>query len=42
MEADYKLYLVTDSTDAILKGRHLPTVVKEAIDGGVKWSSRTS
>lgn len=32
---DYSLYLVTDSTDAILKGRHLPTIVKGAIEGGV-------
>lgn len=33
-QVNYSLYLVTDSTDAILKGRHLPTVVKEAIEGG--------
>jgi hypothetical protein len=41
MEADYSLYLVTDSTDAILKGRHLPTIVKEAIEGGSPTNAAT-
>lgn len=31
---DYSLYLVTDSTTPVLKGRHLPTIVQEAIRGG--------
>lgn len=34
-DVEYSLYLVTDSTPAILKGGHLPTVVKDAIEGGV-------
>ena len=34
MKIDFSLYLVTDSTAPILRGRHLPTVVKEAIEGG--------
>ncbi|KAI2788064.1 putative thiamine biosynthetic bifunctional enzyme [Penicillium oxalicum] len=35
MPLDLSLYLVTDSTPAILKGRDLCTVVEEAIKGGV-------
>ena len=35
MAPDYSLYLVTDSTAAILGDRDLATVVDEAIDGGV-------
>lgn len=34
-QVDYSLYLVTDSTPAILKGRDLIEVVKEALEGGV-------
>ena len=34
MAVDYSLYLVTDSTDAILGTRDLVTVVSEAIEGG--------
>ena len=35
MEADYSLYLVTDSTPAILGDRDLVSVVTEALKGGV-------
>ncbi|KAA8650433.1 hypothetical protein EYZ11_011374 [Aspergillus tanneri] len=35
MQFDLSLYLVTDSTPAILKGRDLCTVVEEALKGGV-------
>ncbi|QDS75172.1 hypothetical protein FKW77_008375 [Venturia effusa] len=35
MEVDYSLYLVTDSTEPILKGRDLSQVVDAAIQGGV-------
>ncbi|CAG8918512.1 unnamed protein product [Penicillium salamii] len=35
MSVDLSLYLVTDSTPAILKGRDLCTVVEQAIQGGV-------
>ena len=35
MAIDYSLYLVTDSTDAVLGDRDLPTVVEAAIQGGV-------
>ncbi|KAF1987956.1 hydroxyethylthiazole kinase [Aulographum hederae CBS 113979] len=35
MKPDYSLYLVTDSTEPILKGRDLVQVVKDAIAGGV-------
>ncbi|KAI9760955.1 MAG: hypothetical protein M4579_001331 [Chaenotheca gracillima] len=35
MTVDYSLYLVTDSTPAILKGRDILEVVKAALDGGV-------
>jgi hypothetical protein len=38
MAVDYSLYLVTDSTKAILQGRHLPSIVKAAIEGGVNKS----
>ena len=35
MAPDYSLYLVTDSTEAVLGDKHLPTVVESAIEGGV-------
>ncbi|KAJ5386869.1 hypothetical protein N7509_009410 [Penicillium cosmopolitanum] len=35
MAVDLSLYLVTDSTPAILKGRDICTVVEEALKGGV-------
>lgn len=35
-EVDYSLYLVTDSTPAILQGRDLGDIVKQAIHGGVR------
>jgi thiamine-phosphate diphosphorylase/hydroxyethylthiazole kinase len=35
---DLSLYLVTDSTPAILKGRDLCTVVEEALKGGT-WNT---
>ncbi|KAF2100524.1 TMP-TENI-domain-containing protein [Rhizodiscina lignyota] len=35
MPPNYTLYLVTDSTAPILKGRDLAKIVKDAIDGGV-------
>jgi thiamine monophosphate synthase len=35
MPVDLSLYLVTDSTPAILKGRDLCTVVEEACKGGM-------
>lgn len=35
MKTDYSLYLVTDSTEPILKGRNLPEIVQAAIQGGV-------
>jgi thiamine-phosphate diphosphorylase/hydroxyethylthiazole kinase len=34
MTVDLSLYLVTDSTPAILKGRDLCTVVESALQGG--------
>jgi thiamine-phosphate diphosphorylase/hydroxyethylthiazole kinase len=34
MELDYSLYLVTDSTPAILGNRSLTDTVEEAIKGG--------
>ena len=34
-EVDYSLYLVTDSTSAILGDRDLVEVVKAAVEGGV-------
>jgi len=34
MNVDYSLYLVTDSTEAILRGRSLVSVVKAALEGG--------
>lgn len=33
-EVDYSLYLVTDNTPAILRGRDLVTVVRAAVEGG--------
>jgi thiamine monophosphate synthase len=36
MPVDLSLYLVTDSTPAILKGRDLCEVVESALQGG-KW-----
>jgi hypothetical protein len=38
MPVDLSLYLVTDSTPAILKGRDLCTVVEQAIQGGKCYS----
>jgi thiamine-phosphate diphosphorylase/hydroxyethylthiazole kinase len=35
MAIDLSLYLVTDSTPAILKGRDICTVVEEALKGGM-------
>lgn len=35
MSINLSLYLVTDSTPAILKGRDLCTVVEEALKGGM-------
>ncbi|KAF2085220.1 Hydroxyethylthiazole kinase [Saccharata proteae CBS 121410] len=35
MKVNYSLYLVTDNTDAILRGRDLVQIVKEAVEGGV-------
>jgi thiamine-phosphate diphosphorylase/hydroxyethylthiazole kinase len=35
MKVDYSLYLVTDSTEPILKGGNLPEIVQAAIQGGV-------
>lgn len=37
MAIDLSVYLVTDSTPLILKGRDLCTVVEEALKGG--WST---
>lgn len=39
VKVDYSLYLVTDSTEPILKGRNLPEVVRAAIQGGVLCDS---
>lgn len=36
MKVDYTLYMVTDSTKAILADRDLVTVVKEACEGGMQ------
>lgn len=33
-DVDYSLYLVTDSTPAILAEKDLVSVVKEAVEGG--------
>lgn len=38
MPVDLSLYLVTDSTPAILKGRDLCTVVESALQGGESLS----
>ena len=38
LHVDYRLYLVTDSTDAILHGRDLCDVVKKALLGGMSSS----
>lgn len=35
MAIDYSLYLVTDSTPAILGDKDLPSIVEAAIEGGV-------
>lgn len=35
MAVDYSLYLVTDSTQAILGDKDLAAVIKQAIEGGV-------
>jgi thiamine monophosphate synthase len=44
MPLDLSVYLVTDSTPVILKGRDLCTVVEEALKGGQSMSrlSRTA
>ena len=34
MAIDYSLYLVTDSTEALLRGRDLVEVVQAAVKGG--------
>ena len=39
MPLNLSLYLVTDSTPAILKGRDLCTVVEEALKGGQSFST---
>lgn len=33
-QVDYSLYLVTDNTPAILRGRDLVSVVRAAVEGG--------
>lgn len=38
MKIDLSVYLVTDSTGPILKGRDLCAVVEEAVKGGVTLS----
>lgn len=35
MKVDYTLYLVTDSTRAILGDRDIVSVVKAAVEGGI-------
>ena len=35
MAVDYSLYLVTDSTPAILGDKDLPSIVEAAVEGGV-------
>lgn len=41
-KVDYSLYLVTDSTPAILGGKDLVSVVKAAVEGGTtKLSAST-
>lgn len=40
MTLDLSVYLVTDSTPAILKGRDLCAVVEEAVKGGELFFSR--
>lgn len=39
---DYSVYLVTDSTPAILGDKDLVAVVKAAVEGGMKHSSESS
>ena len=34
MAVDYSVYLVTDNTPAILRGRDLVAIVKAAVEGG--------
>ena len=43
MEIDYSLYLVTDSTPAILGKRNLEDLVQAAVEGGTpaSWSKIT-
>ena len=36
-DVDYSLYLVTDSTPAILGGKDLVSVVKNAVEGGMQF-----
>lgn len=38
MKVDYSLYLVTDSTPAILADKDLVSVVKQAVEGGTMAS----
>lgn len=40
MALDYTLYLVTDSTPAVLGEKKLEDVVQAAVDGGM-WESST-
>lgn len=42
MEIDYSVYLVTDSTPAILGKNHLEDVVRAAVEGGTPASSSNS
>jgi len=37
MDVDYSLYLVTDSTKAVLGDKHLVQVVQQALEGGKIW-----
>ena len=39
MKGDYSLYLVTDSTEAILGAKDLVDVVREAVEGGEESQS---
>ena len=42
MALDFSLYLVTDSTDTILGGKDLVTVVDQAVEGGWKFYLKKS
>jgi len=39
MDVDYSLYLVTDSTKAVLGDKDLVQVVQQALEGGKVWVS---